>query len=278
MAGNVVFVGGGNMAAALIGGLVGSGHAPQAIVVTDPNEAQLARLANSYGVQTTPDPQRACADASVIVWAVKPQVLREAARSIDLEGHEALHVSVAAGVRLVDLAAWFGSLRVVRAMPNTAALVASGTTGLFAPAGASMADRNLAERIFRPVGHVFWVDSDEMMDAVTAVSGSGPAYVFHFLEAFQRAAEELGFPRDRARELVLLTSQGAIAQALKATEPLTTLRERVTSKKGTTEAALRCLDARNTQAALVDAVKAAAHRARELADEISGRSQSLDVR
>lgn len=267
---NITFVGGGNMASALVGGLISSGYPADRLTVLDPNSDQRARLSAKFGVRTTSDAAQAGSDAQVIVWAVKPQVLREAAISMRAEDSEALHISIAAGVQLTDLVTWLASDRIVRAMPNTPALVASGVTGLYAGPGVSTEDMITAEKILAAVGHVFWVHSDESMNAVTAVSGSGPAYVFYFLDAFQTAAVQLGFKPDEARRLILLVAQGAVKQALETDETLATLRERVTSKGGTTEAALRRLDQAGTDRAVVEAVKAAAHRAWELASELSG--------
>ena len=256
------------MATALIGGLVSSGHHPQNIIVVDPNTDQLARLASSFDVKTTHDGV-ASAGADVIVWAVKPHALREAANFLQEAKFHALHISIAAGVRLRDLEAWFDTDRVVRAMPNTSALVGAGVTGLLGGLGLSAADIQLCEAIVGSTGQFLWVASDEEMDAVTAVSGSGPAYVFHFLEGFQRAAKQLGFSEDEARRLVSLVTQGATKQAMNSPDSFGTLRERVTSRGGTTEAALRKLDEHQTQQALVDAVRAAADRAVELAVELA---------
>lgn len=264
----IAFIGGGNMAAALIGGLVGGGVSPSDIAVVDLNPDQLTRLADSHGVRTFTAAQPAVRDATVLVWAVKPQVLREAAESISRITSNALHVSIAAGIRLQDLTRWLESDRVVRAMPNTAALVGAGVTGLLAGAAVSAADRQLTEQLLSAAGSTFWVDSDEDMNAVTAVSGSGPAYVFHFLEGFQQAAEQVGFSAERARDMALQVVSGAVKQAMQGGESFAELRQRVTSKRGTTEAALAVLEGFSTQRALIEAVEAARDRGRELGAEL----------
>lgn len=269
MAEKIVFIGGGNMAAALIGGLVADGFPAEQLTVVDPNPEQRDRLGAKYRVRTSETAPPVVPDAAVIVWAVKPQVLREAAGPIASATAHALHVSIAAGIRLEDLARWLGTRRVVRAMPNTAALVGAGVTGLLAGNAVSAPDKALVERLMAGTGTAFWVDSDEAMNAVTAASGSGPAYVFHFLEGFQRAAEAIGFAPERARELALSVVSGAVKQAEQGGEPFGLLRERVTSKRGTTEAALAVLDRRATQQALVDAVRAAHERSRELGTELA---------
>lgn len=257
------------MATAMIAGLIRAGHPAASILVIEPNPAQREQLEATLGVRTSPQADERLSGAGVVVWAVKPQVLHEALDQA--RGHlgPALHLSIAAGLPLNTLGAWLQSQRVVRAMPNTAALVGAGVTGMVAAAGVSDADRALAADVLAATGHCFWVESDERLNAVTAVSGSGPGYVFHFLEAFQRAAEAVGFDPETARDLVLRTTAGAVEQA-KVGDPFGTLRTRVTSKRGTTEAALTVLDERATSQALRDAVLAAYARAGELSQELSG--------
>ncbi|SFC63558.1 pyrroline-5-carboxylate reductase [Polaromonas sp. OV174] len=264
----LAFIGGGQMASAMIAGLVRAGQDSSSILVVEPMLAQREHLEQTLQVTTA-----ACADerlsaADVVVWAVKPQVLHQALDTVQAHLGAALHVSIAAGLPLKTLSQWLQSQRVVRAMPNTAALVGAGVTGMAAAEGVSEADRRLAAAVLAATGHCFWVDSDERIDAVTAVSGSGPAYVFHFLEAFQAAAEAVGFDPEMARELVLRTAVGAIEQA-KRGEPFSTLRSRVTSRHGTTEAALNLLNAQGTPQAVHDAVLAAYDRAGALALELS---------
>ncbi len=265
----LAFIGGGQMASAMIAGLLRAGHDPAAILVVEPTPAQRAHLEQTLQVGTAACADARLAAADVVVWAVKPQVLRQAADAARAHLGAALHVSIAAGVPLQTLSDWLQSQRVVRAMPNTAALVGAGVTGMAAAEGVSVADREQAASVLAATGHCFWVASDERIDAVTAVSGSGPAYVFHFLEAFQAAAQALGFDAETARELVLRTAGGAIAQA-QLGEPFGTLRARVTSPNGTTQAALHCLDAQGTPRAMQAAVRAAYDRAGALSLELSG--------
>ncbi|HVR54621.1 MAG TPA: pyrroline-5-carboxylate reductase, partial [Pseudorhodoferax sp.] len=228
------------------------------------------RLERELRVQTAAAADERLAGVELVVWAVKPQVLQQALEDARAHLGPALHVSIAAGLPVLTLARWLGSPRVVRAMPNTAALVGAGVTGLVAARGVSEADRRTAESTLAAAGHCFWVADDERLDAVTAVTGSGPAYVFHFLEAFQAAAERVGFDAATARDLVLRTALGALEQS-RLGEPFGLLRERVTSKRGTTEAALAVLDAQRTPEALGAAVQAARTRAGELARELSGK-------
>ena len=265
---SLAFVGGGQMASAMIAGLVRNGQSGSRILVIEPAEAQRQHLERTYGVRTVAAADAQLAASDLVVWAVKPQVMREAvsAARACLPAN-ALHVSIAAGLPLKTLVRWLGTERVVRVMPNTAALVGAGVNGMVAASSVSQADRELAATTLAGTGHCFWVEDDARIDAVTAVSGSGPAYVFHFLEAYQAAAEALGFDPEMARDLVLRTAAGAIEQAKKG-EPFGVLRTRVTSKGGTTAAALAVLDARQTPAALDEALRAACDRAAELAKEL----------
>lgn len=262
------FVGGGQMASALIGGLVKAGAAPADMLVLDPNIEQRKKLAETLGVQPLEVGDNRLFAADVVVWAVKPQALRQAVDSVKPWLANPLHISIAAGVRCVDLAAWLGSERVVRAMPNTAALVQAGVTGLAALSSLGTLDRLQAERLLSATGYCFWVNDDERLDAVTAVSGSGPAYVFHFLEAFQAAAKAVGFDELTARELVLRTASGALELA-RGGDAFSMLGERVTSPKGTTEAALEELRRAESAKAIATAVKAAYARAGEISNELA---------
>lgn len=263
----VIFIGGGNMATALIDGLFKAGWSRDSVTVVEPNAAQQQLLAERFSLQTV-NPSRLAFDAGdCVVWAVKPQHLKEAAKNFFPRTQAALHISIAAGLRAPLLASWFGTQRVVRAMPNSAATVGRGVTGLFALDAVSTADREFVQGFFEPTGTVHWMDGDDRIDALTAVSGSGPAYVFQFLESFQAAAEGLGFSPDIARELTLQTAYGAIQQIQDGDESAASLRTKVTSAKGTTAAALDILAARKTEAALIEAVRAAYTRASEIADE-----------
>ena len=262
----IAFIGGGNMASAIIGGLIRQGLPATQVMVVEPLEATRALLNSQHGVQAHPAPGPFLADADLIVWAVKPQSFREAAAPVAPFAGRALHLSVMAGIRAADIAAASGSARIVRCMPNTPALVGRGLTGLFDAAGAAP-DRQLAETVIRTTGDVLWVEREEQLDAVTALSGSGPAYVFYFLEAMQQAGVELGLTPEQARALAVGTFAGGAHLAAQSAEPLATLRERVTSKGGTTHAALTALEQAGVKAAFVKAMHAACVRAAELGDE-----------
>ena len=262
----IAFIGGGNMASAIIGGLIRQGLPATQVMVVEPFEATRALLNSQHGVQAHPAPGPFLADADLIVWAVKPQSFREAAAPVAPFAGRALQLSVMAGIRAADIAAASGSARIVRCMPNTPALVGRGMTGLFDAAGAA-ADRQLAETVIRTTGDVLWVEREEQLDAVTALSGSGPAYVFYFLEAMQQAGVELGLTPEQARALAVGTFAGGAHLAAQSAEPLATLRERVTSKGGTTHAALTALEQAGVKAAFVKAMHAACVRAAELGDE-----------
>ena len=262
----IAFIGGGNMASAIIGGLIRQGLPAAQVMVVEPFEATRALLNSQHGVQAHPAPGPFLADADLIVWAVKPQSFREAAAPVAPLAGRALQLSVMAGIRAADIAAASGSARIVRCMPNTPALVGRGMTGLFDAAGAA-ADRQLAETVIRTTGDVLWVEREEQLDAVTALSGSGPAYVFYFLEAMQQAGVELGLTPEQARALAVGTFAGGAHLAAQSAEPLATLRERVTSKGGTTHAALTALEQAGVKAAFVKAMHAACVRAAELGEE-----------
>ena len=262
----IAFIGGGNMASAIIGGLIRQGLPATQVMVVEPFEATRVLLKSQHGVQAHPTPGPFLADADLIVWAVKPQSFREAAAPVAPFAGRALQLSVMAGIRAADIAAASGSARIVRCMPNTPALVGRGMTGLFDASGAP-ADRQLAETVIRTTGDVLWVEREEQLDAVTALSGSGPAYVFYFLEAMQQAGVELGLTPEQARALAVGTFAGGAHLAAQSAEPLATLRERVTSKGGTTHAALTALEQAGVKAAFVKAMHAACVRAAELGDE-----------
>ena len=262
----IAFIGGGNMASAIIGGLIRQGLPAAQVMVVEPFEATRALLNSQHGVQAHPAPGPFLADADLIVWAVKPQSFREAAAPVAPLAGRALQLSVMAGIRAADIAAASGSARIVRCMPNTPALVGRGMTGLFDASGAP-ADRQLAETVIRTTGDVLWVEREELLDAVTALSGSGPAYVFYFLEAMQQAGAELGLTATQARRLAVGTFAGGTQLAADSPEPLATLRERVTSKAGTTYAALTAMEQAGVKAAFVKAMHAACVRAAELGDE-----------
>ena len=264
----VSFIGGGNMAAAIIGGLVASGTEPTDIEVVEINADARATLAARFGVVTHTDLSLARLHP-IVVLAVKPQTLPEVAAALAarIDGH--LVVSIAAGVRVVDLARWLGGhTRIVRAMPNTPALVRAGIAGLYAPPAVSQESRSQAETVLRAVGGVVWVDDEPQLDAVTATSGSGPAYVFYCIESLEAAAIAQGLDADVARQLALQTFFGAAKLALESGEEPALLRQRVTSKGGTTERGIAALDAAGVKPAMAQAVDAASRRSAELGDEL----------
>lgn len=267
----IAFIGGGNMASAILGGLLRAGRPPESLLVLEPSAAQRERLAGELGLQ-------ACADAAalstagldqaaLVVWAVKPQLFAEAAAPLAGQLGQALQLSVMAGIPSAALARASGSERVVRAMPNTPALIGQGMTGLYAREAVSAADRQLVEQVLAPTGAWLWLAQESQIDAVTALSGSGPAYFFFVVEAMMQAAQALGLSAEQGRQLALATCAGAAALALQSEDSPTQLREKVTSKGGTTHAAISSLQADGVDAALRRAVLAAAQRARELGEE-----------
>jgi pyrroline-5-carboxylate reductase len=266
----IAFVGGGNMATCLVGGLIAHGTMAASIVVADPVESQRRRLQERFGVQTDDTAAAAVREADVVVLAVKPQQMAEAARSIAevVNVRRPLVISIAAGIRLQDLARWLGpEVPLVRAMPNLPALIDAGVTALFAPPGVETEARRDAETILRTCGKTVWVDREELMDAVTAVSGSGPAYFFLVLELLQAAAIDLGLDPATARTLCIETAQGAGRMAAASELEPARLREQVTSRGGTTEAAMHVFEAAGMRDILARAVAAAARRSGELARE-----------
>ncbi len=261
---SIAFIGGGNMASALIGGLVRAGRTPASIVVVEPFEAQRAKLQQQFGVVARAQADAALAQAATVVWAVKPQLFGEAARPCAPFTGAALQVSVMAGVRCATVAQASGSARVVRAMPNTPALIGQGIAGLYATPGVDAAARAEVDALFAPTGASMWLQREEDLDAVTALSGSGPAYVFYFLEAMMQAAAEMGLTEDQGRLLAQHTFAGATALAQQSPLPPQELRAQVTSKGGTTYAALCALEDSGVKAAFVKALHAARQRAEEL--------------
>jgi pyrroline-5-carboxylate reductase len=263
----IAFIGGGNMASAIIGGLRKHGHDAASIVVVDPGEAQRAKLANEFGVRTLATADASLAQASLLVWAVKPQFFAAAAAPCAAYLRNALQLSVMAGIRSDAIARASGSECIVRAMPNTPALIGRGISGLYARAAVSAAERRQVDAVLAPTGQTVWVEREEDLDAVTALSGSGPAYVFYFVEAMIAAAQQMGLSAEQGKQLALATFAGATELAATSDEPPEVLRERVTSKGGTTYAALTSLEASGVKAAFITALQAAQQRARELGDE-----------
>ena len=263
----LAFIGGGNRAGAIVGGLVKAGRPAQSIMVVEPFDAQREKVAAQFGVRTLAAADATLAAADLVVWAVKPQSFADASAPVAPHGARALHLSVMAGIRSDAIARAMGTERVVRAMPNTPALIGQGIAGLFGRPAVGEDERKDVEAVLAPTGAVVWVAREDDLDAVTALSGSGPAYVFYFIEAMMQAAVEMGLSEAQGRQLALATFGGATALAQASTEHPSVLRERVTSKGGTTYAALTSLDAAGVKAAFVRALHAARRRAKELGDE-----------
>jgi pyrroline-5-carboxylate reductase len=264
----IAFIGGGNMATALIGGLAGKLTAGENIHVVDPNAEALQRLASQFGVTTSPQIDATLALADVVVLSVKPQQMKDVAAQLQAHVKGQLILSIAAGIRALDLSRWLNGHRaIVRTMPNTPALIGQGITGMVAMTGVSEEQRAAADAIMRAVGPTVWLDDEALIDPVTAVSGSGPAYVFYFIEAMQQAAQEMGLSAEQGNQLAIATFTGAAQLAAQSSDPVSLLRERVTSKGGTTYAALTSMEASGVKEAIVKAMKAAAARGKELGEE-----------
>ncbi|MDP2805710.1 MAG: pyrroline-5-carboxylate reductase [Gallionellaceae bacterium] len=266
----ICFIGGGNMATALIGGMLKRGYTPVQIRVVELNADNCRRLQKDFGVQADADLAAGVAGSEVIVLAVKPQQLGELATQLHplLQGQ--LIISIAAGIRASDIARWLNTQSIVRVMPNTPALIQSGVAGLYALAEVNAAQRELAQAMMEAVGSTVWLKEEAMLDGVTAVSGSGPAYVFYFIEAMQEAAIELGFNEVDAKRLVVDTFLGAAKLADASPEDTAVLRARVTSKNGTTERALMSMELASVKQHIIAAVRAAALRSKEMGDELGG--------
>ena len=263
----MAFIGGGNMATAIIGGLLRQGRAASSMLVIDPVAEQRARLSQELGVQTAAGPDAALRQAHTVVWAVKPQQFKDAAQTYAALTHQALHYSVMAGLRTDDIARLLGSPRIVRAMPNTPALVGQGMTGLFARPEVNSGEREAIEQMVAPTGQHLWVKQEADLDTVTALSGSGPAYVLYFIESMMQAGVGMGLSTEQSRQLALATFAGTTALAAQSSEAPSVLRERVTSKGGTTYAAVSSMEAAGVKDAFVAAMRAAQARAAELGDE-----------
>lgn len=263
----LAFIGGGNMASALIGGLLAQGARPGALSVVEPVAAARRKLAARYKVHASSAPDARTAAANAVVLAVKPQDMRAAVAPLAGTLGNRLVISIAAGIRLRDLARWLGGhAKLVRCMPNTPALIGAGITGVYAPPGVSAAQKRRAERILRAVGAVVWVQEESLLDPVTAVSASGPAYVFWFIEQLALSGEALGLAPRAAMRLAQQTVLGAAMLAARSKEPPAVLRERVTSKGGTTAAALGVFDEEQLAARFRRAIEAASRRSTELGE------------
>jgi pyrroline-5-carboxylate reductase len=271
---NAVFIGGGNMARAIIGGLLQQGANPKSICVIEPQAQTAKLLENDFLIPTyaaVGDAHQKIEAAHIIVLAIKPQDFKTAATELSKHLQAVAHgpaiLSIAAGIQIADMSRWLEYSACIRAMPNTPALINQGMTGLFAPASISEQQRQYAQMIGSAIGKFIWVPNESLMDAVTALSGSGPAYVFAFLEALQAGGEKMGLAPDIARELANQTLMGATALALQSSESPKSLRQKVTSKGGTTAAALEILDQRQWAAILQDALLAAQKRGAAMAKE-----------
>lgn len=263
----IAFIGGGNMATSLIGGLLSGGHAASNVLVVDPSQQRRDYLRETYAVQVLAEVTGAAAAADVWVLAVKPQVMRDVAQA--LPDAAPLVISVAAGISMAALSAWLkGEPVIVRCMPNTPALVGAGASALFAQDAANAGQRQIAETILSSAGLAVWVPSEADLDAVTATSGSGPAYFFAFMEAMQNSAQDMGLAPDLARQLVLQTALGAARMALESGDDPASLRKKVTSPGGTTERALSILEEGGFDMLVGEAMRAAAGRSAQLSKEL----------
>ena len=264
---HIAFIGGGNMASAIIGGLLKSGMAASQLQVVEPFEEQRHKLQEKFGVAVHPAAGESLDSADLVVWAVKPQTFKDAALQTRFHTKAALHLSVAAGITSSSIAHWLGTERVVRAMPNTPALVGKGITALFARPAVTTADRLTVEHTIKTTGDLLWMIEEAQLDAVTALSGSGPAYVFYFIEAMMDAGVAMGLSREQAHKLAIATFVGSSALAKASDEPIEILRSRVTSKGGTTYAAITSMEQDNVKTLFVRAMLAARQRAKEMGDE-----------
>ena len=268
---HIAFVGAGNMASSIIGGLIESGHAAHRISAADPFPASLERLQAVAAVTVCSDNAQAVADADVIILAVKPQVMAAATDSIAaaVKANGAVVISIAAGVTIAAMQARLGpQAAIVRCMPNTPALLGCGASGLFANDRTSPQQRAYAQSILSAVGITCWVDTEQALDAITALSGSGPAYFFLFMEAMINTGCELGLDRETATTLALQTSLGASRMAQESDVDLAELRQRVTSPAGTTERAVQSFETDDLRGIVNNAMRAAADRAAEMAKEM----------
>jgi len=262
----IAFVGGGNMASAILGGLIQQGAPAHQILVLEPFDEVRKQLEVKFHIRTLAHASDALQEAGLVIWAIKPQVFKEAAQATSPFCQQALHLSVAAGIRSDSIANWLGTERVVRAMPNTPALVGLGQTGLFARSSVNAADQAWIEHVVATTGQYLWVKDEPLLDAVTAISGSGPAYVFFFIEAMVEAGVKMGLTQAQAHQLAVGTFVGASELARSSDESPTVLRERVTSKGGTTYAAITAMQEAKLQALFQAALESARTRAQELGD------------
>lgn len=264
----ICFIGAGNMATSLIGGMIDKDYQPDQIIACDIDNEKLATLQQQFGVRTDSDSAQAVAVADIIILAVKPQVMQAVCSSLAGSSQQSLFISIAAGVRAGDIERWLGGNQaIVRCMPNTPALVGLGAAGLFANSRVSTQQQQQAQQILQTTGITVWVDDEADLDAVTAISGSGPAYFFLFIEALQRAGVALGLPSDTAAQLARQTALGAASMAID--KDVMTLRQQVTSKGGTTERAIESFLQNGLEETVLQATRAAYLRSQELAKALS---------
>ena len=264
---HIAFIGGGNMASAIIGGLVAQGFALSHLHVVEPFAEARTKLHGDFGIQAHAEAGEFLKRADLVVWAVKPQTFKDAALQVQSFTRNALHLSVAAGIRSDTIAQWLHTQRVIRTMPNTPALIGKGITALVARDGVSPADKDWAGEVIGTTGDVLWLSDEVQIDAVTALSGSGPAYVFYFMEAMREAGIGMGLDAAQAYQLAVATFIGAGELAKASSEPPEVLRQRVTSKGGTTYAALSAMEHSGIKASFIQAMQAAQVRAKEMGDE-----------
>lgn len=265
----IAIIGGGNMGNSLLGGLIADGYPAVNIWVSDPSAPKLKQLKDQFHIHVTSNNQEAVKTADIVILAVKPQLLSIVTAELAplLQHRKSLVISICAGVKEHSLQTWLGGeMAIVRAMPNTPALIGCGATALYANNHVTTRQRNTAESILRAVGLVIWIDDEKLMDVVTALSGSGPAYFFLVMECLQQAAEKLGLPTDIARSLTLQTALGAARMAMESDETIADLRQRVTSPGGTTEQALKVFEKSDLRKIFSTAVEAAEKRSAELAE------------
>ncbi|MDG6773786.1 pyrroline-5-carboxylate reductase [Thiomicrorhabdus sp. ZW0627] len=273
MQATLCFIGAGNMAKSLIGGLIASGYPKDKIIASDPTQAQRDHLTETFGITCYAENNDAIQKSDVVVLAVKPQILQSVCKSIQSSVQQAncLIISVAAGIRTADIDRWLGgNLAIVRTMPNTPALIQSGATGLFANTQVTDEQKNQAEHIMRAAGLTIWVPEESQLDAVTALSGSGPAYYFLFMEAMEQAAQKLGLDEKTAHLLTMQTALGAAKMVMESNDDCATLRKNVTSPNGTTEQAINTFENQGLRETVEKAMQAAKNRAEELANELGG--------
>ena len=270
MSNSITFIGGGNMASAIINGMLEQGYPRDQVQVVEPSAEARDKLKGHFGLvaQEAAGPWLEACD--IVVWAVKPQTFKEAARQARFFTRSALHLSVAAGIPSASIARWLATERIVRAMPNTPALIGKGITALYAGPAVTENERYRVGQIMRTTGEFLWVDTEDKLDAVTAISGSGPAYVYYVMEAMTAAGAAMGLTREQAYQLTVATFVGASELARSSNEPPEILRQRVTSKGGTTHAAITAMDEAEIKPRFERALHAARARARELGKEFGG--------